>query len=97
VAVGDAAPAAFEHAFRRRGWITIRRAGPGDAGALDRLGALTDRRPLGGEVLVAEADGDVIAAVSVASGEVQSDPFQPTADVIALLGLRAEQLRRLAA
>jgi hypothetical protein len=39
----------------------------------------------------------VIAAVSVASGEIQSDPFQPTADVTALLGLRAEQLRRLAA
>jgi hypothetical protein len=82
---------------RRRSRITIRRAGPGDAAALERLGGLTGRVPLAGDVLLAEVDGEVVAAISVASGEIQSDPFQPTADLSALLGLRAEQLRPLAA
>jgi hypothetical protein len=97
VAVGDIRPAAFDCAFSRRGPITIRRADASDSGALRRLAALASRPALSGDVLVAEADGDLLAAVAVATGEVQTDPFRPTQDVAALLGLRAEQLRPLAA
>jgi hypothetical protein len=82
---------------RRRSRITIRRSTVGDTAALERLGGLTGRVRLAGDVLLAEVDGEVVAAISVASGEIQSDPFQPTADLGALLGLRAEQLRRIAA
>jgi hypothetical protein len=97
VAVGDIAPAAFGRAFSRRGPITIRRAEPADEAGLRRLAALTSRAPLAGDVLLAEADGELVAAAAISTGEVQTDPFHPTQDVAALLGLRAEQLRPLAA
>jgi hypothetical protein len=48
-------------------------------------------------LLVAEADGAVVAAVSRLTGEVISDPFVATEDVVALLRLRAAQLDAAAA
>src|SRR3954453_9333617 len=78
----------------RRPWldggedVTIRRAGPADAAALARLAALDEARPLAGEVLVAEVDGTLWAAVELAGGRAIADPFRPTLAVRELLALR---------
>ena len=49
------------------------------------------QRPLAGEVLLAEQDGVVVAAL--AGERVIADPFRPTADVVALLRLHAGRSR----
>jgi hypothetical protein len=72
--------------------VTIRRATPSDGVALDRLAALDSAMPLTGDVLVAEAGGRVAAALSLRSGRAVSDPFLPTADLVALLRARAGRL-----
>lgn len=43
-------------------------------------------------MLLAERDGVPVAALSVADGRVAADPFEPTAEGVALLRLRAAQL-----
>jgi hypothetical protein len=76
-----------------RGRIVIRRADVHDSAALGRLVELAERpEPPAQPVLLAESDGQLVAAVSTATGETVSDPFVATADVIALLELRARQL-----
>jgi len=44
-----------------------------------------------GELLIAEVDGELRAALSLTTGDIVADPFQPTADVVALLRTRARQ------
>lgn len=73
--------------------ITIRPAVPADAPAVARVAALDSRRPPAGDLLVAEVGGTVVAALPVAGGQPVADPFRPTADVVALLELRAAQER----
>jgi hypothetical protein len=73
------------------GAVTIRRAVAADARALERLAQLDCGRVPAGEVLVAEVGGELLAAVSVASGAVVADPFRRTADIVALLRVRAAQ------
>ena len=73
--------------------VTIRVAGPADAGALARLAELDSRPAPAGYVLVAEVDGVLRAAVPVGGGEPVADPFHPTAALTSLLALRARQLR----
>jgi hypothetical protein len=73
--------------------FTLRQAGPTDTTALVRLEQLDSSAPLAVPVLVAERDGRVVAAVSVADGAVAADPFVQTADVVAVLRLRAAQLQ----
>ena len=63
---------------------------------LRNLAALTDREPPDAPVLLAEADGRLIAALSTRTGEAVTDPFVVTNDVVALLRLRAAQLDRAA-
>jgi hypothetical protein len=50
--------------------------------------ALVPAEPL----LVAERDGAIVAAMSLATGESVADPFQRTADAVDLLRLRATQV-----
>jgi hypothetical protein len=69
--------------------LVIRPAYPDDHASLARLAALDSARPLSGATLVAERDGRILAALSVADGRAIADPFAPTADLIALLRLRA--------
>jgi hypothetical protein len=69
--------------------VVIRPAYPDDAAALERLARLDSRRPLDGPVLVAERDGRILAALGTASGRHVADPFTPTADLVALLKVRA--------
>jgi hypothetical protein len=73
--------------------ITVRRSVAADALELERLAALDSARPPTGPVLVAEADSRMLAALPLGSGRPIADPFEPTAGVVALLQLRAEQMR----
>ncbi len=72
--------------------VSIRRAGPHDAPALHRLGALDSTAPLRGEVLMAEVDGEALAALPLDDGSVLADPFARTAELVALLEVRRQQL-----
>jgi hypothetical protein len=72
--------------------ITVRRAASADHADLVRLAALDSASPPSGPVLVAEADSRMLAALPIGSGRPIADPFEPTAEVVALLELRAAQL-----
>ena len=67
--------------------VVIRAARGSDGTLLDQLAELDSQRPLSGDVLLAEQDGELVAAI--AGERVIADPFRPTADVIALLRVRA--------
>ena len=69
--------------------VLIRAARGSDGDALEHLAALDSATVPAGSLLVAEADGRMIAAIATSTGEAIADPFLPTADVIALLELRA--------
>ena len=72
--------------------FTIRRAEVTDRPALARLAAL-DSHPLPhGDLLVAEIGGEIVAAQPVAGGRAVADPFRRTAELVALLRLRAAQV-----
>jgi hypothetical protein len=73
--------------------ITVRTATASDLSALNRLAALDSAKPPRGPALVAEADSRMLAALPLGSGRPIADPFEPTAEIVALLQLRAEQLR----
>lgn len=76
--------------------LTIRRIGEDerDREALARLAGRDSHQPLEGPVLVAEVEGKILAAISLADGELIADPFSRTAELRSLLELRAGQLRR---
>jgi hypothetical protein len=76
--------------------ITIRRALPADASALEELAALDEAKPLAGDVIVAVVDGRIWAARSLEHARLVSDPFRPTAEARALLELRAAHVERAA-
>jgi hypothetical protein len=73
--------------------VTIRRSHAGDRAALHRLAQLDSRRLAEGELLVAEVDGELRAALPLEGGTAIADPFRPTAPLVSLLGLRAAQIR----
>jgi len=74
--------------------VVIRFARPRDHGALRDLEALDGRTLPEGARLVAELDGVVVAAIDVGEGTVVADPFVCTANAVALLRVRARQLRK---
>ncbi|HWH96573.1 MAG TPA: hypothetical protein VNT03_22110 [Baekduia sp.] len=74
--------------------LVIRPAYPDDAATLERLAALDSRRPLDGPVIVAERDGRILAALATVDGRTIADPFSPTADLVALLTVRAADATR---
>ncbi len=86
-------PASIARAIRGRNTIAIRRGNAGDEEALTRLAELSERPQPTWPLLVAEVDGEIVAAISVDCEAEMRSPFQVTADVVALLRLRAEQLR----
>jgi hypothetical protein len=69
--------------------LTIRLAGPADGRRLLRLAGRDSRPRPSGEVLVAELDGDLVAARSLADGHAIADPFRPTAAIAELIAVRA--------
>ena len=89
-------PAAVASVVGRRGSIVIRLARPADGPALDRLQDLADRRLPDAPLLVAEADGELVAAAAVSGGAAVTNPFRVTLDVVELLDLRSSQLRAAA-
>ena len=74
--------------------ILIRRADLDDATALRRLAQLDGARLPDGELLVAEVDGELRAALRIADSAYVSDPFFPSRELVRLLDLRAARLRR---
>jgi hypothetical protein len=69
--------------------VVIRAARGADGEALERLAQLDSATLPTGDLLVAEADGRLVAAFEPESGVSIADPFRPTADVVDLLALRA--------
>jgi hypothetical protein len=72
--------------------VTLRFGSPADAKALARLAELDSSAPPAQPVLLAEVDGQLLAALALSDGSVVADPFHRTADVIDLLRARAHQL-----
>jgi hypothetical protein len=71
--------------------ITIREAREADAAGIQRLAALDDSAVPNGAALLAFIDGRLAAARSLSRDQIVADPFQRTADAVALLDLRAHQ------
>ena len=74
--------------------LAIRLAVAADTPSLWRLAALDSARPPVGTSVVAEQGGSIVAAVSLDGWTAIANPFIPTADILAMLQLRAAQLRR---
>jgi len=74
--------------------ISIRLAAAADLPALRRVAERDSRLLPPGDLLVAEAQGEVHAALSLQTGESIADPFRPTAAMVELLKLRARQSSR---
>jgi hypothetical protein len=74
--------------------IVIRAARGSDGAALERLARLDSQRPLDGAALLAERDGEIVAAI--AGVRVIADPFRPTEDLVALLRLHTGRERHVA-
>ena len=72
--------------------VPVRRSTSADDGALARLAALDSASPPTGPALVAEADSRLLAALPIGSGRPIADPFEPTAELVALLELRRAQM-----
>jgi hypothetical protein len=73
--------------------VTIRRSRARDREALERLAQLDSRRLADGELLVAEVAGELRAALALGGGAAIADPFRPTAPLVSLLQMRAQQMR----
>lgn len=73
--------------------LTIRMAVSADAEALGRLAQLDSAPPLAPvPMLVAEADGELRAALPLHGGRGIADPFRPTVELVAILAERRRQL-----
>ena len=72
--------------------VVLRIATAGDADRLQTLAQLDSARVPAGEVLIAEVDGRLQAALPLDGGEPIADPFRRTADLVALLRVRAAEL-----
>ena len=71
--------------------LVIRLADATDARALERLAKLDAAAVPAGETLVAEVDGELVAAYGVERGDRIGDPFRPTADILDLLQYQARR------
>ena len=74
--------------------VVMRAARGSDGDELRRLAQLDSKPAPRGEVLVAEVDGVIDAAIGLDDGTVIANPFKPTAGLIALLELRAGRAKR---
>jgi hypothetical protein len=74
--------------------VTIRVASTDEWDAIDRLAQRDSAPPPPrDEMLVAEVDGEMRAAVSVRNGYAIADPFRPSGGHVELLRARAVQMR----
>jgi hypothetical protein len=72
--------------------VELRRAVRRDDAALVRLAQLDSAPRASGEMLVAEVDEQIVAAVPFDGGRAIADPFRPTAELVELLRARSGQL-----
>ena len=73
--------------------LNIRPAEASDRRSIARLAQLDEAPTPIGDMLVAEAGEEVVAALPLAGGRPLADPFRRTADAVELLALRARQVR----
>ena len=73
--------------------ITIRPVRVEDIPAVERLAELEERPVPRGQLLLAEVDGTVEAAIGLDGGETVASPFSESAGAVTLLRVRAVQLR----
>lgn len=73
--------------------VTVRGFAERDIDGIRLLAALDGKQVPLGSILVAEQAGELLAALPLDGAPALADPFKPTADVVALLRLRAQQLR----
>jgi hypothetical protein len=76
--------------------ITIRPTRPTDMDEVRRVAQRDTRAVPEGDLLVAIADGEIRAAISVADGEVVADPFHHTEELVRMLAMRRQQMTRQA-
>jgi hypothetical protein len=74
--------------------LTLRHATAADETSLKRLAALDSSRVPSGELLVAELDGRLVAALSVDTGAAIADPFEHTAAIVDSLRVQASRRSR---
>ena len=74
--------------------VTVRYAVGDDDRALARLAQLDSAVRPHGPALVAESGTRILAALPLGSGRAIADPFEPTAELVALLEFRRAQLHR---
>lgn len=74
------------------GELRIRLSGPGDRAALARLAQVDGAPPPVGHHLLAEEDGVLRAALPLGGARVLADPFHRTAEIVAILEVRAAGL-----
>lgn len=67
--------------------LTIRRSRAEDAAAIERLAQLDSQRVPSGDLLLAEAGGELVAAVALTGNRVIADPFRRTDHIVELLRL----------
>ncbi len=72
--------------------VTIRLAHDGDGLALGRLAQLDGTLHSGVPALVAEVEGRLVAALPLDGSRPFADPFERTAQLVAMLELRRDQL-----
>jgi hypothetical protein len=72
--------------------LQIRPAVAADEATLRRLAALDSQRPFAAPALIAELDGDPVAALSLDSGRAVADPFRSTAALVEILEIQARAL-----
>lgn len=72
--------------------IAIRFAREADREDMRRLALLDSAPARDGDALVAEVGGRIRAALPLDGGRAVADPFEPSAELVTLLELRARQL-----
>ncbi len=76
--------------------VTLRVCSLDDEKALRGIAERDSSGVPSGTLLGAVIEGELVAAISLGSGQVIADPFRPTADAVELLRRRADQIQRTA-
>ena len=87
----------MHHSNSHTSEITVRLADHTDSRALHELAALDSAQVPAGALVLAESDGEIVAAVPVDGGRAIADPFRGTAALVEMLELRAAQMSRRSA
>ena len=73
--------------------LTIRHAIAADEADITRLAILDSSRVPTGELLVAELDGNLVAALSIDTGAAIADPFEHTAAILRSMRAQVRESR----